>query len=148
MAILSLGFSGSRHGMSEVQKDALYRILKQHEGIFRHGDCMGADAEAHDIARALHPRWTIHIHPPIKNGWRAFKKGDSESPPKDYFVRNADIVNSSQYMVMCPNSARETGGTWWTINYARKNNAQFSIILPDGTVGHSRLYVGDEQIRS
>lgn len=145
MAILSMGFTGTRLGLSDVQKDALYKILRKHDGIFHHGDCIGADADAHDIARALN--WTIHGHPPINSRLRAFKNCDSSSPPKDYHTRNRDIVNSCQYLIACPKSKVETGGTWYTINYAKENNGRFSIILPDGTVGHSKLYVGDEQIK-
>lgn len=146
MAILSIGFTGTRLGMSDVQKDILYKLLSKHDGIFHHGDCIGADAEAHDIARALN--WTIHCHPPINSRLRAFKNCDSSSPPKEYLTRNKDIVNSSQYLLACPKSRQEVGGTWQTINYAKANNRQFSIILPDGTLGHSVLEVGKERIIS
>lgn len=144
MAILSIGFSGTRLGMSDVQKDTLYKLLAKHDGIFHHGDCIGADAEAHDIARVL--GWTIHIHPPIDSRLRAFKNGNSSSQPKDYHARNRDIVDGCQYLIACPKSRQEIGGTWYTINYSKAKNGQFSIILPDGTLGHSVLEVGGKRI--
>jgi hypothetical protein len=49
---MKIGFTGTRKGMSQHQKEQF--VLKMFEldpSEFRHGDCEGADAEAHDIIR-------------------------------------------------------------------------------------------------
>lgn len=146
MAILSIGFSGTRIGMSQAQKDILFHILAEHQGFFHHGDCIGADAEAHDVAAAM-ACYTIHVHPPADPRLRAYKNGHVTHPPKQYFARNADIVNQCQYLIACPlNKNQQTGGTWNTIKYAMREdiNRKFTIILYDGQVGHSVLETPSE----
>jgi hypothetical protein len=44
---LRIGFTGTRQGMIEWQKTVLNELLASHPGaILRHGDAIGADAEA------------------------------------------------------------------------------------------------------
>jgi len=59
-----------------------------------HGDAVGADAEAHDIAVTL--GWNAVSHPPINDAWRAHKVADEERAPKPYLVRNRDIVEETR----------------------------------------------------
>lgn len=146
MSTLSIGFSGTRFGMSQIQKDILFRILADHQGFFHHGDCIGADAEAHDVASAM-ANFTIHVHPPIDSKLRAFKQGHVNHPPKQYWARNADIVDQCHYLIACPlNASQQTGGTWNTIKYAMRPNInrRFTIITYDGTIGHSVLETPQE----
>jgi len=52
--LLHIGFTGARQGMTEGQKSALRDLLASHSGVvLHHGDAVGADAEAHDIAVEL-----------------------------------------------------------------------------------------------
>ena len=44
------GFTGTQHGMTDAQKATLRDFLAAGSGEFHHGDCIGADSEAHDIA--------------------------------------------------------------------------------------------------
>ena len=46
----SIGFTGTRQGMTAEQKSALRNLLDGGAGDFHHGDCIGADSEAHGIA--------------------------------------------------------------------------------------------------
>jgi hypothetical protein len=45
---LRIGFTGTRQGMTKRQRNALRDLLAAH-----HGDAVGVDAEAHDIAIEL-----------------------------------------------------------------------------------------------
>lgn len=106
---------------------------------FHHGDCVGADAEAHDLAIALAA--TIVIHPPTNSLSRAHCKGDDSRAPKPYLDRNRDIVDETDVLVAAPADMTEQpkGGTWYTIRYARKQGRVINIVWPDGklTVEHN-----------
>ena len=72
VAALRIGFTGTREGMTDRQKTALRELLASYPGaILHHGDAIGADAEAHDIAVAL--GCAVVIHPPENERQRAFK---------------------------------------------------------------------------
>lgn len=102
------------------------------EGIvdFGHGDCIGADAQAAEIARNC--GFMIIGFPPIKEVKRAFFKNDYELPPEDYLIRNRSIVASSSLLIACPLTAHEVqrSGTWATVRYARLINRPVVILEP------------------
>jgi hypothetical protein len=131
----SIGFTGTRDGMSIQQRNTLHRRLFDSElGDFHHGDCKGADEQAHDIAKSLGFR--VVIHPPDDVRMRAFTYSDSERYPLPYLVRNKNIVNETKVLYAAPKIAVEElrSGTWATIRYALKIGATVFIILPDGTI--------------
>ena len=105
---------------------------------FHHGDCVGADGEAHDIVHLLSDGVgvQVHVRPGPYTFVRAFKKGDVKYEQKSYFARNRDIVDSVDFMFATPNSFEEQthGGTWYTIRYARKTKTSLCIIWPDGSI--------------
>lgn len=131
---MKVGFTGTRNGLTIKQYDKLKSLLSSMSvNEFHHGDCVGADAESHNIASDL--SLPIIIHPPIKEDLRAFKKSDILRQPKSYFARNRDIVNESDTLIATPATAEETqGGTWYTINYAIKMHKSVIIINPNGEI--------------
>ena len=127
---MKIGFTGTRAGMSQNQKEQF--VLKLFElGIteFHHGDCQGADADAHDIVREFFPDVKIIIHPPDKTKTQAFKRGDFSHPKKPYIVRDKDIVNDTEHLIGSPLGEEVIrSGTWTTIRHARKTGKPHTIL--------------------
>ena len=130
-----VGMTGSRDGLSSKQKTLCKEFLETLKAAeFHHGDCVGADAKTHKIAREL-GIWIV-IHPPEKNELRAFCEGDESRKPKGYLARNRDIVHDSEVMLGFPKQEQQQskGGTWYTIKYAKKQGKKLYIIYPSGNV--------------
>lgn len=127
---MRIGFTGTREGMSQQQKEQF--ILKLYElGVteFHHGDCIGADADAHDIVREFFPGVKIIIHPPDKTKTQAFKSGDFSHSKKPYIERDRDIVDDTEFLIGAPFGQEiRRSGTWATIRYARKMNKLHLIL--------------------
>jgi len=122
--------------MTDAQKRALEDLLVGRPcGRVHHGDCIEADAAAHDIAIRLgkHPV----IHPPIDPKYRAFKSAPASHmrEPLPYLERNHAIVNESDFLIAAP-SGPETlrSGTWATVRYARKVGKRVLVIMPNGEI--------------
>lgn len=109
--IRHIGFTGTREGMSVNQMLSLYKAMElaNQEGItnvLHHGDCLGADSEAHDIAIDL--GWLVTIHPPKSDYMRAHKcDGAIILPPLEYLDRDRAIVNASNFIFAAPKSDKE-----------------------------------------
>jgi len=142
--MIRIGFTGSRHGASEHQRKGIRDLLAHYvrAGGFElhHGDCLGADADADEIARELgelYPgRVRIVVHPPTSPSWRAWTKGDENRPPRGYFERNRAIVDETELVLACPLDDREVvngkpsrGGTWWTVRYARERRVPWLVVV-------------------
>ena len=129
---MNYGFTGTRRGMSAIQKEALIEILDGagKEGVFAHGDCIGSDEEADKIAR--YAGLSIDVHPPTDDKARAFCKSDTKRKPKPYLERNKCVVNVSYILIAAPESLTEEvrSGTWATIRYARKFGIPVVILDP------------------
>ena len=137
-----IGFTGTQTGMTKKQRLKLVITLRRFsKGVkatgfeFHHGDCVGADEQAHTIAK-LEGGYII-THPPKDPKKRAFCKGaDEVRPRKDYLPRNRDIVNEGKDLLLAapkeksePDSQR-AGGTWYTIRYGRKVGRKVIILKP------------------
>ena len=128
-----IGFTGTKEGMTDNQKKLFEEELLKYNSkstAFHHGDCIGADEQAHNIATKL-GFYTI-IHPPINDKYRAFCKGNVILPPLEYLDRNHDIVDSSKKMFATPKEEIEQirSGTWATIRYSKKKKVPVTIINP------------------
>ena len=121
----AIGFTGTQAGVSpeRIEKFRAFMADAADKGwvVFRHGDCIGADAQAHKVARSL--KYYIIGHLPEYDGKRAFCHFDETWIPKPYMVRNQDIVDNSQILVALPKDPDHEelrSGTWSTIRKARK----------------------------
>lgn len=130
-----VGFTGTRHGLTLAQREALREYLRALPvERFHHGDCIGADATAHLFMRAS---VQIEIHPSDRRDTRAYCKGAAKvHPPKAPLDRDRDIVDVVQMLVACPRNLFEErrSGTWATTRYAFGKNRQVTIVWPDGRV--------------
>lgn len=137
---MQLGFTGTQEGLTAVQALALKGVLCREFTMdldeFHHGDCVGADAQAHDLCRELGFGVKIIIHPPTDEKKRAHKAGDLILPPFPYLTRNQHIVNSVELMIGCPRQFKPTArsGTWYTLRYAKRHKTVIVIVWPDGQV--------------
>src|SRR3972149_161291 len=109
---------------------------------FLHINCIGADEQALEIARAI--GYWIVAHPAKeldKYQLDIFTFASDEA--RNYKLplrRNKDIVNETDYLIACPNEHSEPKpargqGTWSTVRYARncRYGYPFVIVWPDGT---------------
>lgn len=99
-----IGFTGTRRGMSEVQKEQVRDFLNTHSFTeLHHGDCIGSDAEFHDIGLALVSN--LYIHPPNSElHLRAYCNGPNcvIHSPKPHLERNRAIVDASDIIIAAP----------------------------------------------
>lgn len=128
---MKMGFTGTRKGMTDWQKRRLrewLRVFRPDE--FHHGDCVGADAQAHKIVRETLPGCRIVAHPSDMPRFRARCKADETFAPQPPLVRNGVIVALTDEMVAAPETDEEQSrsGTWATVRYARHYARRVEIL--------------------
>jgi hypothetical protein len=132
---MDVGFTGTSRGTTEPQQLALDRFLRAHwVDEFHHGDCIGADHDAHVIASYLHLK--IVLHPPSNPIKRAFCGPGLTArwPEADYLTRNRQIVHATDMLVACPKETKEQrrSGVWYTVRCARDKGVPVLVVPPDG----------------
>jgi hypothetical protein len=141
---MNIGFTGTRQGMTEEQFHQLSVLLKtfinEEPSTFLHGQCIGADCEAAELAYSL--GYSITSHPgylPKNPQWKgsrgSFSKNTIVLPEKPFLIRDHDIVDASDVLIATPAQKDEVirSGTWATIRYAQKTKFVI-IIFPDGDI--------------
>jgi len=132
----TIGFTGSRHGITPVQDAALWDQLTKHHtagAAFHHGDCVGADIAAAKIARQI--GYHVIAHPPTNRAMRAHHRSDEIRPELPYLDRNRAIIDASTIVVACPDGPETLrSGTWSTVRYARSTDHRVFVVMPDGSV--------------
>ena len=135
MPLKRVGFTGTRQGMSKRQLDyfsqCIAMLVSHHLVEFHHGDCIGADAEAHQVI--LNHGGKIIIHPPASDRLRAFCYSPIILAPKDYIARNHDIVGAVDFMYAAPETDEPPSnlrgkGTWSTIKYAISKEVPINVM--------------------
>lgn len=116
---MTVGFAGTRAGMSRAQKDQLAYVL----ALFRHadkvvdrvpvfvdGDCPdgGADQEARAIAE--------------EHGCICRQEPPKDRTAKELLARDRRIAQRCDVLVAAPSTDKEQlrSGTWTTVRYARR----------------------------
>ncbi len=138
--MIHIGFTGTRWGMAVPQHASFKAVIAEYiPFIWHHGDCIGADNESGNIIGT--EVWCLNCriicHPPVDQVHRAFNKYSHETrEPKTHFARNRDIVNETSILIAtpCDSTDQKHGGTWYTINYARKTGKPVFIIWPNGKI--------------
>jgi hypothetical protein len=128
---MKVGVTGTREGMTLHQKEQfVLKLFELKVTEFHHGDCEGADAEAHDIVREFFPDVRIVVHPPSLTKTQAFRKGDEHRKPLPYIVRDKNIVDETEFLIGAPLSDTEVwrSGTWTTIRHARKTGKPHEVL--------------------
>ncbi len=131
---LNVGFTGTRAGMTKLQRETLERALFKCAKTFTHGCCVGSDAQAHESAWCL--SIDVRKRPSDRRDQRAKCKGGRYvAKPAPPLVRNKLIVRDSDILMATPRGFAEEqrSGTWMTIRYARKSGVIVLIIWPDGS---------------
>ena len=140
---MKIGFTGTRHGMTNDQADTFYELVHdlfygdRSVREFHHGDCIGADAEAHEMVFERNAGVFYHLHPCNLPRQRAYMSADFEYEEKPPLKRNHDIVDASEVMIATPRETKEKfrgSGTWATIRYTRSQEKKLYIIWPDGSI--------------
>lgn len=137
--VVHVGFTGTQDGQTSAQQRKVRQLLKDIRGdFFHHGDCVGSDAQAHEIALAL--KYRVILHPPVEPRKRANCEGAiATREEKPYLKRNQDIVRECSVVIATPKSYQETirSGTWSTVRKAVDMKRRVLVVYPDGRV-HER----------
>lgn len=142
-----IGFTGTRRGMTEAQAgsvDALLRLAADvRSGVsahrapaFHHGLCVGADAQAHDIARTYGYRIYGHPASDVRPEWISDAACDDLLPAAPALARNREIAAQS-ILIAAPGGEYEVhrSGTWATIRAGWKSRGTVVyVVRPDGSV--------------
>lgn len=130
----ALGFTGTREGMTSYQKRKLrdvvqFALASFDQVSFHHGDCVGADEEAHNIVRDI-GGIQIFVYPPIATKYRAYCSGYAQAfAPEAYLTRNKQIVARTSLLIAAPAGPEIIrSGTWSTVRYARSLRKDVCIL--------------------
>lgn len=139
--MIHIGITGSREGMTYGQRQRVEALISDYSPrgqfangapiLFHHGDCVGVDAQAHELAS--HWGLVTVAHPPTVSRLRAYCKADIIHYPKPYLQRNRDIVNAVQFLIVVPSGAEDQqarSGTWATKRMAEYAGIPFETVAP------------------
>lgn len=132
---MKIGFTGTQVGITNNQRHAL-KFLIEFIGIteIHVGDCIGADTDFYHLVKDFNSNIPTIGHIPEYDNKRSKLLYSEQRAPKPYLVRNHDIVDESDVLVVTPKESEEQlrSGTWATFRYAKKTNKKIIIIFPDG----------------
>ena len=131
-----IGFTGTRHGMTDEQKIEFEKLIKAKDfKEFHHGMCAGSDEIAHHLIEEDKEDVNIIGHPPTWSGSVAQLSCHNVMAEDTYHRRNKDIVDSTDFLIATPDAKERVGsGTWKTVRYARKKGKRIYIIHKNGRV--------------
>lgn len=140
--------------MTDAQKVAFNDMLEEFGQIgriteFNHGGCVGVDIEAAEmVAGYRQDGWAevrVICHPGKGNGDLEAKDtaSDQTLPAQSNFARNRAMVDRlarADLLVVVPKQMerQDSGGTWYTYDYAKKTGKRMFVIWPNGSMEHMR----------
>lgn len=135
-----IGITGTREGCNAAQLSELRERLVRLRATdyprtttLHHGDCVGVDAEAHEIALEL--GMTVECHPPNEPRHRAYTTGwHTLWREQSYRMRNMAIVEACDILLAVPERPESTAGksgTWMTVRMARARHVKTVVIKGD-----------------
>jgi hypothetical protein len=153
---MRVGFTGTRRGMTEAQVMAMHTEVlgrRVRPSVWLHGGCVGADEDSVVAVRL----WQAPLEEPPPAPVRvvalpgrsasgpathdlqseaAIRSSDEVRAVDTHFARNRRIVEECEVLVACPATMAEaaSGGTWYTVNQARRAGRRVIIVWPDGSV--------------
>lgn len=131
---MRISFTGSRHGLSDWQRQQLTNLLAANAHRITdaaHGNCMGADTEFHSLVLPFVVR--VHVFPSTDRRTQSPIPADAYyvASPKPPMARNPDIVAAGpDLLVACPRQLSEQprGGTWDIVRVARSAGVKYEIL--------------------
>ena len=134
---MRVGFTGTRFGMTEKQRNNFLQLIAGWEPTeFHMGCCKGADKEAAAIYWALCDAPYIVGHPgPLHDPWQdpeVFSLCSEIRPRTNHFARNRNIVHVCDVLLAAPKEPfrQPRGGTWYTYDQAQKIARQTIVLMP------------------
>lgn len=133
-----VGFTGTRAGMTPLQRAFVAGFLLDHVAEAHHGDCEGADEQFHALCRRAGV--PVVLHPPTAGDRRAWCDGAVRTEKALPFLdRNKEIVKASTVLIAAPKEGREPPpgrgqGTWSTVRFARSRRGAIRVVMPDGSL--------------
>lgn len=133
-----IGITGTRNGANPAQlaelRERLARFTVMRElHYLHHGDCVGVDAQAHELA--LEFGMLVHCHPPIDKTYRAYTTGwHTLWREASYRARNQAIVDACDILLAVPDrpaSLAGRSGTWMTVRMAERAGKPNIVIKGD-----------------
>ena len=137
--IMDIGFTGTQNGMTTNQSVATHHLLHEFDpNRVRHGMCVGADKQFHDICRSM----GLYIigHPGITSRGTVWNRADCDvdeiEPELPFLDRNTVIAQRCDILIATPEQIDEQirSGTWSTIRRVWKLHKSAFIIYPNGIV--------------
>lgn len=133
-----IGFTGTKEGMTELQKDNFREIFSWYlrdfldDLEFHQGQCIGADEEALEIVQSFGGVWTVS-HPPVDKARTHSLICDEVRPELPFLDRNHVIVDSVDVLLAAPKTRKEElrSGVWATVRYARKVKRPLEMVWPN-----------------
>jgi hypothetical protein len=141
---MRVGFTGTQEGMTAKQKaEVAFWLRNIADGqsfakdpvTLHHGGCIGADAEAHDLA--AHLGYRREVHPALVDVSKQAtltinEDGDVVARPRSPLDRNKDIVDRVDVLIAAPRQRKEVmrSGTWHTVRYAAKVGRTTIMVWP------------------
>ncbi len=131
---MEVGVTGTRFGMNENQRFSVQKWLAVNEPTrLHHGMCVGVDVQMNEIARGR--GILTRGYPPINMKHIGDCIVDEMELPEEYLVRNHNIVDAVDLLLVIPATNRELlrSGTWATYRYAKKQLVNLIRFNPDGS---------------